>query len=838
MPDKSVRISHPSEVLIQNISSKGQYELTNGALFHFIEESPTSSIAVITFQFKELSSFNCIQFDSMEKESEFMPNTFRFEISDDGKIWEPIIKEYEYSRVSKKQCKWNFSMINSAFLKMVIRLNRRNKEGLFKTAFSNFRVMIAGIEKIISSSENDRFWVKENIIDERPDYGWSSKEKTSPGEEFLLIDLGSINRVEEIRILSKNAEETNFPEAFYFYYSEDDLSWHQLHEEPQFMSEPGTWYKWKFFPTNIRFFKLLCVNNKPNSMKRYVSQIVELEIYADADIIALSKKRIIAETPPYSSIMRPGLVRLAADGETKEGLAVQGNDRRLRDATTEFKGIVELATDGEERELVAVQGNDKRLKYATENTYGLIRLAKKGESKSGLVVQSDDDRLKSATTDSMGIVELAEDGETRPGVVVQGNDKRLKKATTSEYGLVIMSELGADMPGRVLTADDPRLKKATTEKEGIMRYANNGEEAAMAAVQGNDKRLKKATTETTGIVELAQSGEDKEGVVVQGNDKRLKYASTEDSGIIMLARNGFNIPNKAVAADDSRLSDSRDAKPHTHDYAPINHEYGSHSGLIHLKGSSSSEFKNISPPTQSHSVIYGHNEAKGGSGISGVGIDEGVVGFGDDNGVVGYSNGIDDESAGIAGFSKKGYGAIFSSQKKYALYANGIGVKKKDIVGSGKALLAHGESDFIGQVRFVDEKGNDCIARYFKLAHNDIVAKGDLLVITEKEGAIAKSRIGYSTKVIGVCVDSSCIELGDKKVGTDHVLVALFGVVSMHVDASEGSITYGDILVSGLTAGHGIKADLNKLKPGMLVGKALGECKKDRGVIPVILTVS
>ena len=67
--------------------------------------------------------------------------------------------------------------------------------------------------------------------------------------------------------------------------------------------------------------------------------------------------------------MRPGLVRLAADGETKEGLAVQGNDRRLRDATTEFKGIVELATDGEERELVAVQGNDKRLKHATENSF-------------------------------------------------------------------------------------------------------------------------------------------------------------------------------------------------------------------------------------------------------------------------------------------------------------------------------------------------------------------------------------------------------------------------------------------------------------------------------------
>ena len=57
MPDKSVRISHPAEVFIQNISSKGQYELTNGALFHFVEESPTSSIAIVTFKFKDFSEF-------------------------------------------------------------------------------------------------------------------------------------------------------------------------------------------------------------------------------------------------------------------------------------------------------------------------------------------------------------------------------------------------------------------------------------------------------------------------------------------------------------------------------------------------------------------------------------------------------------------------------------------------------------------------------------------------------------------------------------------------------------------------------------------------------------
>ena len=83
MSDKSVRISHPAEVFIKNISTKGQFELTKGTLFQFMEESPTSSIVVITFQFSELSSFNCIQFDSMEKENEFK----KYEIENKGIVF-------------------------------------------------------------------------------------------------------------------------------------------------------------------------------------------------------------------------------------------------------------------------------------------------------------------------------------------------------------------------------------------------------------------------------------------------------------------------------------------------------------------------------------------------------------------------------------------------------------------------------------------------------------------------------------------------------------------------------------------------------------------------------
>ena len=839
MSDASIKISHPLEVLIKSISATGQYDLEKGSFLSYLEESPTPGVASITMNFKESVSFNNISYDALEKELEFLPDTFRFDISEDGQVWESIIKEYDFSRSNKKSCRWKFAMVKANYLKMVIKLNKKDKNGLYKIGFSNFKLMISGIEKITASSENDRFWVKENIIDGRPDYGWSSKEKTSPSEEFILMDLGSVNRVDEFRLLSKNTTETNFPELFYFHYSEDDLIWNQLHEEPQFISEPGTWYKWKFFPTNMRFVKIVIVNNRPNSQKKYVTQIIEVEVFAAPDYLAISRRKIINETPPYSSIMRSGLVRLAADGETNMGVAVQGNDKRLKDATVEFKGIVELASDGEEREGVVVQGNDKRLKNATETTYGLVRLGKNAENRAGVVVQGNDDRLKTATTEYPGIVELAEDGETRPGVAVQGNDRRLKIATTKEYGLVILGELGAEEPGKVATSDDPRFKPATTEKQGILRFASNGEESPLAAVQGNDKRLKKATTETPGIVELAQSGETKEGVVVQGNDRRLKNATTDDPGILTFARHEINAPMKAVQSDDPRLYDSREAKPHTHDYAEKVHSYDSHSGLIRLTGSSSSEIKNMTIPTINHSVIYGKNDAKGGSGVSGVGIDEGLSGYGEDYGVLGISNGIDEESAGIAGFSKKGYGGIFVSSKKYAVYASGNSLSRREAPASGKAILARGESDFYGPVRVVDEKGNDCIARYFRVGGNDVIQKGDLLIIAEKDQSVVRSKSPYSTKVIGVCIESAGLELGDRKVGTDHVLVALYGLARINVDGNEGgAIQPGDLLVSALMTGYAAKADMNKIKPGTLIGKALGECKKEKANIPVILCLA
>ncbi|EMJ46485.1 discoidin domain-containing protein [Leptospira santarosai] len=836
MNSESIRISHPDLIKIREVKSSGTCDLKEGKLLRYFETKSSPGISVLILEFEDISSLNQIRLHSNSQEIAFFPDTFRFDISMDGIVWEPILQETGFKHLNQKTGQWNFSLVQAKFLKLVSQVSEKDNSGKYKISLGQLEVGISGIVKIQVSSEQDRFWVKENLIDQRPDYGWSSKEVSKPGEEFFLIDLGSISRVNELRLLTPKLDPTFFPESFIIYYSEDDLSWNQLLEENQFLSEPGVWYQWRFLPTNVRYLKLVVRQKEKKGQESYQSKIVEVELYATPHLSDLTNKPT-AEPLPYATVLRSGLVRLAVDGENSEGVAVQSNDRRLRDASTEYKGIVELAADGEDKEGVVIQGNDKRLKHATELTHGLIRLASNGENRAERAVQGNDDRLRAATISSLGIVELAENGETKEGVVVQGNDDRLKIATSKKYGLVILSEPGGSEPGRVVTADDPRIKKANTEFPGIVRFARNGEDSSEAAVQGNDKRLKIATTETCGIVQLAQSGESKEGLAVQGNDERLRKATTSYPGIVEIAALGTKASGKVVSADDPRLSDKRDPKPHTHDYASLNHDFSSHTGFLKVKGVTEAAYANISPPPENHSPIYGKNESEKGAGIIGAARNTGLIGYGEKFGVRGDSSSDDKDGAGIVGLAKRGFGGVFHSRSGVALLATGKGIPAFGEVGSGKAFLAEGESEFSGTVRISTEKNSDCIARVFSVNPADVISEGDILVMGE-DGRLQKAKTNNATHTIGVAVKSAALLLGDHipaSGGKDHWLVAVSGVVTVNADASSYPIQPGSLLVTGLTGGHAVRISAESLRPGALFGKALTPLRSGRGQIQVLL---
>jgi hypothetical protein len=836
MKDNLIRVSHPYSLPIRSVKTTGQFEVKNEEFISFSEEKEQVGLSSIIFEFDAPVFFNGIELLPGKEGLDYFPDSFRFELSHDGKYWEPILQESAFRKSFKTSAKWLFSLTSARYVKFISKISRKTNNGKNRINFGPLRLLITGVTNIQASSELDRLWVKENLIDTRPDYGWSSKKKEAPEDEYLIFDLGSVNRVEEIRMLTKDDAITNFPERFIAYYSEDDLTWYQLHEENNFLSEPGTWYKWRVSPVNLRFLKLVFLQEKQQNKKEYITEVIEIEFYSSPD--KKDSGGPIREPLPYASVLRSGIIRLAVDGEVKEGVVVQSNDRRLRDSTTEYRGIVELASDGEDRPGVAVQGNDKRLKLATDLTHGLVRLGRSGESRPGLVVQSDDERLRTASTEHLGIVELAEDGETRPSVVVQGNDSRLRIATKKSYGLVQLAEHGEVSHERVVTGDDPRLRDGSTNAKGIVKLALNGGEDPDTVVQANDKRLKRANTEEYGIVQLAHSGENKAGVVVQGDDKRIQPADFEKAGIVFLGRPGESVAGKVVLAEDPRLSDAREPKPHTHDYAERLHSFDSHSGNLSITGDASSPSKGMVPPVSNHSVIYGKNNSEG-AGIIGIGQEKGIVGFSEKVGILGLSKGKDPkQNAGVLGVGTIAAGGHFISHSGYALFANGSGIPENEWLGSGRAVHALGDSFFEGNLRVSKDGQEECIAKFFRLDQRDVVTPGDLLVGTDESFVLSRSKHPYSTNVLGVCVGSANLVFGKESKGLEYALVALLGIARVHVDATQGSIVPGDLLVSGLSSGHAIKADTNKLKPGMLVAKALEPQKRDKGTILCLLSLS
>ncbi len=66
-------------------------------------------------------------------------------------------------------------------------------------------------------------------------------------------------------------------------------------------------------------------------------------------------------------------------------------------------------------------------------------------------------------------------------------------------------------------------------------------------------------------------------------------------------------------------------------------------------------------------------------------------------------------------------------------------------------------------------------------------------------------------------------------------LVALLGQVECKATIENGSIVAGDLLVTSSKPGYVMRADMEKLKPGMIVGKALEGLEKDEAKILVLV---
>lgn len=119
---------------------------------------------------------------------------------------------------------------------------------------------------------------------------------------------------------------------------------------------------------------------------------------------------------------------------------------------------------------------------------------------------------------------------------------------------------------------------------------------------------------------------------------------------------------------------------------------------------------------------------------------------------------------------------------------------------------------------------------------------GDILIIsTHADRTVEKSSTPYSSLVAGVYATKPGVLLTEEHIDTDisdKAPMGVIGVIPTKVCLENGKIKRGDLLVTSSKAGVAMKADINKVKIGQVIGKALQDYdQKETGKIQVLVNI-
>ncbi|MEG0925513.1 beta strand repeat-containing protein [Chryseobacterium sp.] len=119
---------------------------------------------------------------------------------------------------------------------------------------------------------------------------------------------------------------------------------------------------------------------------------------------------------------------------------------------------------------------------------------------------------------------------------------------------------------------------------------------------------------------------------------------------------------------------------------------------------------------------------------------------------------------------------------------------------------------------------------------------GDILVIsTSSDRTVEKSSKPYSNLVAGVYATKPGVLLTEEHIDADlsgKVPMGVIGVIPTKVCLENGKIKRGDLLVTSSKTGIAMKADLNKVRIGQVIGKALQDYdQKEIGKIQVLVNI-
>ena len=208
-----------------------------------------------------------------------------------------------------------------------------------------------------------------------------------------------------------------------------------------------------------------------------------------------------------------------------------------------------------------------------------------------------------------------------------------------------------------------------------------------------------------------------------------------------------------------------------------------------------------------------------------------------------------DVNGGVNGFRAKS--SSVASGDTIATFENGSAiqmiVRANGNIGVGNTaptekLHVTGNIKVTGNI----DVGGNINAKYQDMAEwvqsSQPLTAGTVVVLTPgKNNQVVASTASYDSRVAGVISPQPGIALGER--GDGRVLVAATGRVKVKVDASNGPIEVGDLLVTSDKEGFAMKSTpvefggVRMHRPGTLIGKALESLDKGTGEILVLLSL-
>jgi hypothetical protein len=270
-------------------------------------------------------------------------------------------------------------------------------------------------------------------------------------------------------------------------------------------------------------------------------------------------------------------------------------------------------------------------------------------------------------------------------------------------------------------------------------------------------------------------------------------------------------------------------------------------------------------PVAGSAAIIARSDGRGVLGVSEAG--QGVWGHSTTNiGTAGVSasgvgvQGVSETGTGVFGQSTGGFGVHGVSASNTALLGvstAGIGLLASTDTGEAAVRGDHHNGGFAGVFNGsvlvtlnVDVNGNlgvlgdvslvgADVAEEFDAIQGEDIEPGSVVVLADGDHVMVSSE-AYDRRVVGVVSGAGGCRPGvvlDRQPTPGRWPLALVGKVWCKVVADDAPIEVGDLLTTSTTPGHAMRASDPVRSFGAVLGKALGDRRTGRGLLPMLVAL-